>query len=145
MTLYLSCGNCKTVRSFSGALPTCDVCGWVCTTANMRAIVAPPRTTKDMPNGRNSSNGVSVFLSLSFGALCLAGFCYWFFPATWYATWYNTDTDQVHIEAEPHDCDFFKAPLGEKECHFVKQVETQTDSKTGKVSVYVYWNRVEGN
>lgn len=63
----------------------------------------------------------------------------------WYAIWYSTDTDQVHIEAEPHDCDFLKAPLGNKECHFEKLVETQQDSKTGKVSVYVHWSRVEGN
>jgi hypothetical protein len=38
MTLYLSCGNCKTVRSFSGTPPTCEVCGWVCSTTNMRAF-----------------------------------------------------------------------------------------------------------
>ena len=38
MTLYLSCGNCKTVRSFSGTPPTCEVCGWVCSTTKMRAF-----------------------------------------------------------------------------------------------------------
>jgi hypothetical protein len=71
--------------------------------------------------------------------------CYWWFPASWYAIVNGTDTDQVHIDAKPHDCDFSKAPLGDKECHFEKHVETQTDSKTGKVSVYVYWNKVEDN
>jgi len=30
MTLNLSCGKCKVIRSFSGMPPTCDVCGWVC-------------------------------------------------------------------------------------------------------------------
>ncbi len=78
--------------------------------------------------------------------LALLGFL-WprLFPESWYAFRYGTDSDQVHIEAEPHDCDFSKAPLGDKECHFEKQVETQTDSKTGKVSVYVFWNKVDGN
>ena len=80
------------------------------------------------------------------GRTCAA----WIFVAaavsgSWYAFRYGTDSDQVHIEAEPHDCDFSKAPLGDKECHFEKQVETQTDSKTGKVSVYVFWNKVDGN
>jgi hypothetical protein len=28
----LSCGNCKTIQSFSGDPPKCDVCGWVCGT-----------------------------------------------------------------------------------------------------------------
>ena len=32
MTLNLSCGKCKAIRSFSGMPPTCDVCGWVCST-----------------------------------------------------------------------------------------------------------------
>jgi hypothetical protein len=26
----LSCGNCKSIRSFSGDRLQCDVCGWVC-------------------------------------------------------------------------------------------------------------------
>jgi hypothetical protein len=26
----LSCGNCKSIQSFSGNPPKCDVCGWVC-------------------------------------------------------------------------------------------------------------------
>ena len=66
------------------------------------------------------------------------------FPESWYAAVYSTDADHVHVDAKPHDCDFSKAPLGDKECHFEKQVVTQRDSKTGKVSVYVYWNKVEG-
>jgi len=98
-----------------------------------------------MPNARNSSNWKSTLLLLLFGALSLGFFCYWFFPATWYATWYNTDVDQVHIEAEPRDCDFLKAPLGNKECHYEKQVDAQTDPKTGKVRVDIHWNRVERN
>jgi hypothetical protein len=27
--MNLSCGNCKTIRSFSGQPPACDECGWV--------------------------------------------------------------------------------------------------------------------
>jgi hypothetical protein len=58
---------------------------------------------------------------------------------------YSTDTDQVFVQPKPHDCDFLKAALGDKEGHYEKQVETQTDPKTGKVNVYVSWNKVEGN
>ncbi len=28
--MNLSCGNCKTIQSFSGDPPKCDVCGWIC-------------------------------------------------------------------------------------------------------------------
>ena len=69
----------------------------------------------------------------------------WLSPVSWYEFWYDTDTEHVHMQAEPHDCDFLKAPLGYKECHYQRQVETEKDPKTGKTNVYIYWNKVEGN
>ena len=44
MTLNLSCGKCKAIQPFSGTPPTCEVCGWVCSTTNMRAVVNPKTT-----------------------------------------------------------------------------------------------------
>ena len=84
-----------------------------------------------------------------FAVLLVLGFLvflWWrIFPESWYAFVNGTDIDLVHIQPEPHDCDFSKAPLGDKECHFEKQVVTQRDSKTGKLTVYIYWNKVEGD
>jgi hypothetical protein len=131
----LPCGECKLVRSFSGTPPTCPMCGWVSTPARQRFI-----------NFKEQAFG--WFLAVAFLfllSLPLAFSWYWFFPASWYAVMNGTDSDHVVVQPEPHDCDFSKAPLGDKECHYEKKIETQTDSKTGKVSVSVYWNRVDGN
>ena len=40
----------------------------------------------------------------------------------WYATRYNISTDQVHRSNKPTDCDWGRAPLGEKGCHYEKTV-----------------------
>lgn len=36
----------------------------------------------------------------------------------WYAAEYNVSIDQVHIGDQPTDCDWMRAPLGGKGCHF---------------------------
>src|SRR2546429_6855639 len=38
MALNLSCGQCKSIRPFSGTPLTCDVCGWVYTPASRQAL-----------------------------------------------------------------------------------------------------------
>ncbi|MGH9745530.1 MAG: hypothetical protein ACRD59_05395 [Candidatus Acidiferrales bacterium] len=35
-----------------------------------------------------------------------------------YAVQYGVTPDDVYKSERPHDCDFLKAPIGEKECHF---------------------------
>lgn len=56
----------------------------------------------------------------------------WLVSATAVDTWYSktrfvlmygVDYDQVTIDKKPHDCDFFKAPLGSKECHYERNVQ----------------------
>lgn len=44
--MNLSCENCKTIQSFSGDPPKCDVCGWVCDAS----------TTTDTPYWQNLRN-----------------------------------------------------------------------------------------
>ena len=56
--LSLSCGKCKAISSFSGMPLTCEVCGWVCSTTNMRAIVTP-KTNYEL--NRGISGGGSFF------------------------------------------------------------------------------------
>jgi hypothetical protein len=52
-----------------------------------------------------------------------------------YAMYYGVPNEHVTLLKKPHDCDFLKAPIGSKECHFDKNVEvTQIgkDTKTGR-------------
>ena len=39
-----------------------------------------------------------------------------------YAWWYNVSSDQVTTEKKPTDCDFLRAPLGDKGCHYDREV-----------------------
>jgi hypothetical protein len=36
---------------------------------------------------------------------------------------YSVSPDKVHVDAKPTDCDFNRAPLGDKGCHYEKFVE----------------------
>jgi hypothetical protein len=36
--------------------------------------------------------------------------------------WYGVSADQVTLEKKPADCNFFRAPLGSKGCHYDSQV-----------------------
>lgn len=61
-----------------------------------------------------------------------------------YAIQYNTDADHVYIDRKPHDCEFDKAPIGNKYCHFDKIVTTKNgdESVNYKTLVVVTWNKV---
>lgn len=57
----------------------------------------------------------------------------WFCGAIWgdlwysklaYELYYSIDSSHLTIEKEPHDCDFWKAPIGKKECDYRRVVST---------------------
>jgi hypothetical protein len=59
------------------------------------------------------------------GFLIIVGLFAWFFwvpyswtNAVWYAVKYRVSIDQVHTDDKPSDCDWGRAPLGNKACHF---------------------------
>jgi hypothetical protein len=58
----------------------------------------------------------------------------------YYALQNGVDPDRVTIMPEPHDCDFTKAPLGDKECHYEKVVTKLRDEHGDYV--IVDWKRV---
>lgn len=64
---------------------------------------------------------------------------YFNFPSA-YAIYYNVNTSDVFIEIMPHDCDFDKAPLGNKECHFEKVITE--DRSSGHRRIYISWEKV---
>jgi hypothetical protein len=45
---------------------------------------------------------------------------------------YSLDTyDQVTVGKKPHDCDWFKAPLGDKECEYNREIYVQEVRSNG--------------
>ena len=41
-----------------------------------------------------------------------------------YELYYSVDSSKLSIDKKPHDCDFWKAPIGQKECHYKRVVST---------------------
>jgi hypothetical protein len=71
---------------------------------------------------KGRSNPLNENTSTVFGWFVIAaiGFgVYWFgFNNLWYAARYLLPPDKVIVENKPTDCDFLRAPLGTKGCHF---------------------------
>jgi len=62
-----------------------------------------------------------------------------------YALQYNTQSEYVVIDPKPHDCEFDKAPIGNKYCRFEKTVTTERKATAGWVFhtvVNVTWHKV---
>lgn len=61
------------------------------------------------------------------GFLVVAGigaYVYWAggIKTVWYAATYGVPTDTIHVAAQPSDCDFMHAPLGQKGCRYESTV-----------------------
>jgi hypothetical protein len=69
----------------------------------------------------------------------------WLFPTSsaGYSMRYGVSQKNVFIEPKPHDCEWGKAPIGNKYCHFDKVVDTTTDGSGKTTRVYVSWQKVE--
>ena len=61
---------------------------------------------------------------LLIGWFALAGFGDMWNSKLRYSWSYNVGYDQVTIEKKPTNCNFFHAPLGEKDCHYDRRVST---------------------
>ena len=59
-----------------------------------------------------------------------------------YAFKYSVSPSQVDVEPKPHDCEFMKAPVGNKYCHFEKEVDVVKDERGEITGVVVTWNKV---
>ncbi len=95
-------------------------------------------------------DGALLFCIFLFGLFLLDYFSYapWFNRFR-YSVWYSVDDSQVKQSQDkiPSDCDFLKAPIGRKGCHYKKHVEVQ-ESPAGndnKRTVFVYWSKEEGD
>jgi len=62
----------------------------------------------------------------------LAGWLYFVgFNATWYMVEYQVSPDKIHVDAKPKDCNFWRAPLGDQECHY--EASATAYNATGQV------------
>ena len=74
-------------------------------------------------------------------------FLYFFRPQAYYGILYGilcgTDEKNVMYIPKPHDCDFDKAPQGNKECHFERRVNVEAALANNPVKVTVTWEKVQ--
>ncbi|SPF46053.1 hypothetical protein SBA1_630002 [Candidatus Sulfotelmatobacter kueseliae] len=69
---------------------------------------------------------------------------FWLLPNKYrYSIEYDVATEKVYVQEKPHDCEWEKAPLGNKYCHFEKHVEPVKDDSGKVTAVYVGWEKVE--
>lgn len=140
--MNLSCGQCRKIQPFSGEPLRCEVCGWM--------IEAPsggeptpyfkPKLKKDpvWVYLRGLGSIVMLILVVQFIAYLFRS------EKEKLAEKYNISVDRVIIEMKPHGCDFDDAPLGNKHCHYEKDVLPMRDCDACPVkSVYVSWRKVE--
>jgi len=89
----------------------------------------------------NHSDGTSVWIfMLIFGWFAYSGAEAACHSKTRFAVQYGVDSGHVYKDKKPHDCDWFTAPLGDKNCHYdiespKETVMTGTDKATGRAIV----------
>jgi hypothetical protein len=60
-----------------------------------------------------------------------------------YAEKYHVNLTKVSVDPKPHDCEWGKAPIGSKYCHFEKIVLTDKNEHSEVTAVYVKWEKVQ--
>lgn len=60
-----------------------------------------------------------------------------------YAFEYFVAPEKVDVEPKPHDCEFMNAPVGNKSCHFEKEVDVVRNERGEVTNVIVTWNKVQ--
>ena len=101
-------------------------------------IVSSLVEIQDAIRSQGDWGGLRLFSSL-FGA-GLVFFVFGLFNKGWeskarYAAYYGVSAERVIVNNEPHGCDFMRAPLGVKPCHYEKTVDVTrvgSDTKTGR-------------
>ena len=87
--------------------------------------------------------GLSIYLVV--GGLAWIGQdgAIWLWPESkfGYANKYEVREEEVYVQAKPHDCEWGKAPIGNKYCHFEKTISTEKNSQGKVTAVYVNWER----
>jgi hypothetical protein len=49
----------------------------------------------------------------------------------------------VHVDKQPTDCEWSDAPIGDKNCHYKKNVYEETNAHGRVTDVWITWEKVE--
>ena len=84
---------------------------------------------------------VAITMALVIGAISLL------LPASvrnkvMYSTYYSLPYNRVDFVSEPTDCDFMRAPLGDKECDYKKAAFVERNERGRVTFVSVTWLKV---
>ena len=87
----------------------------------------------------------AVLCLVGVGVLLLQDVPMWLAPESkfGYANKYELPDNKVFVEPKPHDCEWGKAPLGNKYCHYEKKILTDKDPQGKVVAVYVRWEKIQ--
>lgn len=85
-----------------------------------------------------------------FGLYAIWGLYHYGPTAIFYALVSPVSLEHVHVTGKPGDCEWGYSPLGDKGCHYEKQILAldstgalvETTSKTAK-DIYIGWDRVQ--
>lgn len=148
-TMNLSCANCRVVRPFSGDPLRCEVCRWPLNSPAAQQQWQSLRKERDTKWNKAARFINILFISILIGFLSVAGIAIaieYFKPdQDKLAEQYRISRQNVFIEPQPHGCEFNDAPLGEKHCHFEKDVNVVRECERPNCNaraVYVSWRKV---
>jgi hypothetical protein len=63
------------------------------------------------------------------------------YPAL-YSWKYSVPFSSVHVDRQPKDCEWSHAPIGEKDCHYRKDVETVRNDSGRITDIWITWKKV---
>jgi hypothetical protein len=156
------CDQCKTIRSFSGEPPRCDVCGRLRDVPLLALADVPPASPDTLTPEHKIAIG--TIMRLIFWGVLVVGIIFLgiqrfgpqvnspgkpsahLAPSQYQiALEYHLTEDQVLMDPKPQECDFTTAPVGNKHCHFEQSlnvVRECLDPKCPPARVYVGWRKV---
>jgi len=90
----------------------------------------PMKADKPKEDHKSSTWDLGGIVGAVIALFVLNGVWHWaWYSKLRYSIQYEVPFSQITIDKEPHDCEFLKAPIGEKDCHFGAEVTTTTTTE----------------
>lgn len=67
----------------------------------------------------------------------------WIDDADYYSQEYKLKKERIAIEREPHDCEFWRAPVGKKYCSYEKKISACGPPKNAPAAEQAQWKCVD--
>lgn len=87
---------------------------------------------------------LAVFIVLVILPVVVSEGSIWLFPngTFGYSVKFEVNEKDVFVQPKPHDCEWDKAPIGNKYCHFESVVTTENGANGKIKAVYVGWQKI---